>query len=462
MRRGDSGSTLTTVIVFASVGLIVLTMYLSHQTRTSVSALRSPAALQALLNARSGIYRGLEILAGEFDEPDTLKTISAIDNIFRMDMFDGIFDDTGATVYGDSLSMNNAKTISLYSDDDINKSEISFNVKGMYNFITSTSTVNKMTRTVEAAQGCAAPAKGDTVLILENNLPIKGLFRGKAHQTDKNIIDDTLSSENSEKRIKNFISEINTQTIAYEDTSTFAIPLTIQYSGSIESIPDTVKGHLLLDGAFSEIVWKEKRKILVYGDLQVTGSFKLENLELRAGGEIRILDKASLVNVSLFSMSRIFIGDNAVFSGNALSVGSINVYGSAEIKNKSSLISVGTGGSKQQDKPGNYSIFLSESSVFDGAAIALSNPGGIKTDTGVKLSGILWAQKAVCHSGKLSGLIKAEFLVNCSNFSSDSLVKLTDLKENSFSGQLEPLSSIDNYNMPYFIGIPQIISWREF
>ncbi|MDR2727821.1 MAG: hypothetical protein LBB56_01725, partial [Chitinispirillales bacterium] len=402
MRRGDSGSTLTTVIVFASVGLIVLTMYLSHQTRTSVRALRSPAALQALLNARSGIYRGLDMLAGEFDEPDTLKTISAIDNIFRMDMFDGIFDDSGAIDYDEPLSMNNAKTISLYSDDDINKSEISFSVQGIYNLITSASTVNKITRTVEAMQGCAAPAKGDTVLIIENNLPIQGRFRGKAHQTDKNITDTLSSEESSESRIKKFISEINSQTIAYEDTSAFAIPLTVQYSSSIESIPDTVKGHLLLDGAFSEIVWKDKRKVLIYGDLQITGLFKLENLELRAAGEIRILDKASLVNVSLFSMSRIFIGDNAVFSGNALSAGSINVYGNAEIKEKSSLITTGSRASTQQDKPSNYSIFLSESSVFDGTAIALGNPGGIKTDAGVKLSGILWAQKAVCHSGKLS------------------------------------------------------------
>jgi hypothetical protein len=457
-QHSSSGSTLTTVLVFASVGLIVLTLYLAHQTRTSVRALHSPAALQALLNARSGIYRGLEMLASENDEPDTLKTISALDQLFRMDMFD----DTDAIDYDEPpLSMNSAKTISLYTDDDINKSEITFSVKGIYNLITSTSTVNKITRTVEVLQGSAAPAKPDTVLILENNLPIKGRFRGKAHQTGKNLT-DTLSSKKSEERIKKFISELKNQTIAYEDTSTFDIPLIIQSSNALETIPDTVRGHLMLDGAFSEVVWRDKRKILIYGDLQITGSFKLENLELRTGGEIRILDKASLVNVSLFSMSRIFIGDNAVFQGNALSMGSINVYGKAEIKDRSSLIAVGDGASRHQSKPSNYSIFLSESSVFDGTAIALSNPGGIKADPDVKLTGILWAQKAVCHSGKLSGLIRAEFLFDCSDLSSDSLVKFTELKENSFSGTLEPLSSISNYRMPYFMGTPQIINWREF
>jgi len=442
--------------------MIILTMYLAHQTRTSVRALQSPAALQALLNARSGIYRGLEMLTEELNEPDTLKTISALDNLFRMDMFDG----SAAEVYDEPLSTGGAKTIFLYTDDDVNNSEITFSAQGIYNLITSVSAVHKTTRTAEVLQGSAAPAKPDTVLILENNLPIRGRFRGKAHQTGKIVIDDApplKNNDNSGKRIKKFISELKSQNIAYEDTSAFDVPLVVQSSNAIESIPDTVKGHLMLDGAFSEVLWRERRQIVVYGDLQVTGSFKLENLEFRAGGEIRILDKASLVNVSLFSMSRIFIGDNAVFSGNVLAMGSINVYGKAEIKDKSSLIAAGTGASKHnENKPGNYSIFLSESSVFDGTAIALSNPGGIKTDPDVKLSGILWAQKAVCHSGKLSGLIRAQFLFDCSGIGSDSLVKIAELKENSFSGAVEPLLSIVNYKMPYFMGTPQIVSWREF
>jgi len=455
--HGKSGSALTTALVFASVGMIILTVYLAHQTRTSVRALQYPAALQALLNARSGIYRGLEMLTEEFNESDTLKTISALDNLFRMDMFD----DTDVIAYDEPLSMNGAKTISLYTDDDINNSEITFSVQGIYNLITSTSTIRKSTRTVEVLQGSAAPAKPDTVIILENNLPVKGRFRGRVHQINQSLIDGTPSSTRSDERIKKFISELRSQNIAYDDTSAFDVPLTVQSSNAIEAIPDTVRSHLLLDGAFSEVVWRERRQIVVYGDLQVTGSFKLENLEFRTGGEIRILDKASLVNVSLFSMNRIFIGDNAVFQGNALAMGSINVYGNAEIKGKSSLLAAGTGTSKHQDKPDNYSIFLSESAVFDGTAIALSNPGGIKTDPDTKLSGILWAQKAVCHSGRLSGLIKAQFLFDCSDIGSDSLVKITELKYNSFSGAIEPLSSIGNYWMPYFMGIPQIISWRE-
>ena len=454
-KNSKMGSTLATVLVFASAGLIVLTIYLAHQTRTSTQALRSPAALQALLNARSGIYRALEMLESE-NEPDTLKTISALDNLFRMDMFD----DTNAIVFDEPMSMNREKTVLLYTGDSVNISDITFNVQGIYNLITSSSTVNKIKRTVEAAQGSAAPAKPDTVLILENSLPVKGRFRGKVHQISENL--DTLSSKSANGRIKNFISELKKQNIASEDTSTFDIPLIIQSSNSLASIPDTVRGHLMLDAAFSEVVWRDKRKIVVYGDLQITGSFKLENLEFNTGGEIRILDKGHLTNVSLFSMSRIFIGDNAVFQGNALSLGSINVYGKAEIKGKSSLIAAGTDTSRRHDKPSSYSIFLSESSNFDGTAIALGNPGGIKTGPDTKLSGILWAQKAVCHSGKLSGLIKAQYLFDCSGLGGDSLVKAAELAENSFSGALEPLLSISNYKMPYFMGTPQIISWREF
>jgi hypothetical protein len=460
-----SGSTLSAVLIFASVGLIVVTLYLAHQARSSAQALRSPAALQALLNARSGIYHGIEIL--EFgdarDTSDIIDTISALDHLFRMDMFNGVEQDT--TGSDEFTDMNIAKTAFLYTDDSVNVSEITTSVHGIYNLITSVSTVNDIKRTVEALLGCGPPAKPDTVLILENNLPVTGQFRGKAHQEIKAL--DTLSgttgkpySKSLEERVKSFISEINNQNSTAEDSTIFDVPLTIQSSSALGTIPDTVKGHLLLDGAFSEVVWREKRKIIIYGDLQITGSFKLQDLELSAGGEIRILDKASLINVSLFSKNRIFIGDNAVFQGNGLSMGSINVYGKAEIKGKSSLIA--TGSLSNQSKHNNYSIFISESSTFDGTAVALGNPGGIKTDPDTKLKGILWAQKLVCHSGKLSGIIRARYLFDCSNSSSDSIVNVSKLTENSFTGTIEPLSSIVNYKMPYFMGALQIINWREF
>jgi hypothetical protein len=456
--RGTSGNALPVVLMFASVGLIVVVGYLSHQARSNARALRSPTALQATFNARSGVYHALDNLIWG-NEPNTPEASSEIEQLFSMDMFDG-----ADTSFGnESPDTSVTKRIFLYADDSVNTADINVEPQGIYCLITSVSTVLHTTRTVQARLGSPAPAKPDTVLILENNLPIRGRLSGRAHQTDKKS--DTLSSTKSvEGRIKEFIISLNSKSMSTEDTSFFEAPLVIRNSGELGAIPDDVKSHLLLDGSFSSITWKSKRKITVSGDLQVTGFFKLENLEFSVGGEIRILDYASLANVTLFTEQRIFIGDNAVFHGNALAMGTINVFGHAEVKERSSLVAAGVRSSMSQNRnqPNRYSIFFSDAAKFDGTAVALGNPGGIKTDPKASLQGILWAQRAVCHGGKLTGIIKAEFLLDCYDPESDSLAATPNIAENVFSGTIEPLLSIGDYVMPYFIGTPRIISWREF
>jgi len=453
----QNGNTLPLVLAFASIGMITVTVYLTHQVQSNVRALRSPAALQATLNARSGIYLALEkMIAG--NEPDTMETISAADQIFRMDLFDNI-----DTSFQDEFSdTDTAETVFLYTNDSVNTANVTIDSQNIYSLITSRAIALNITRTVEARLGCSAPAKPDTVLILENKLPVNGRLKGQVHQTVKPI--DTLPSKSMERRISGFISGLRRQiTSGEEDTAAFDAPLTVRSAGELAAIPDTVRSHLVLDGAFSSIAWKTQRKITVYGDLQITGFFELENIEFRVGGEVRILDKASLANVYIFSTRRIFIGDNAVFHGDAVTLGTINVYGSAEVKDRSLFIAAGSGvsASSGKGKPNRYSILLSETSIFDGTAAALGSPGGIKTDPDTRISGILWAEKALCHCGALSGIIRAEYLLDCSNPVNDT-VSPSKLTENVFSGTLEPLSTIGNYKMPYFMGAPKIIDWREF
>jgi len=455
-RWNENGNTLPLVLAFASIGMIIVTVYLTHQVQSNTRALRSPAALQATLNARSGIYRALEKLISG-NESDTMETISAIDQIFRMDLFDNIDTD-----FQELLDIDTTETVFLYTNDSVNTANITIDSQNIYSLITSRASALNITRTVEARLGCSAPAKPDTVLILENKLPVNGRFKGKVHQTVKSI--DTMSSKSVERRINAFIAGLKRQSIVGgEDTSSFEAPLVIRSTGDLAAIPDTVKSHLMLDGAFSNIVWKDKRKITVYGDLQVTGFFEVENLEFSVSGETRILDDVSLANVSIFSARRIFIGDKAVFHGDAMTLGTINIYGSAEVKGRSLFIAAGSGAavSSSKGKASRYSILLSENSVFDGVVVALGSPGGIKTDPDTKLRGILWAEKAVCHRGSLAGIIRAEYLLDCSNPVNDT-ISPSKITENLFSGAIEPLLSVGNYKMPYFMGVPQIISWREF
>ncbi|MFP4162463.1 MAG: hypothetical protein ACLFQB_00095 [Chitinispirillaceae bacterium] len=451
--RNEQGNTLPIVLLFASCGLIIVSVYLTHQVRTTSMANRSPSSLQALLNARSGIYKGLEKLRSD-DQKDTLPTISAVDQIFRMDLFDSL------DLAPESSTIGEKEKIKLFKEDSSNWSEVTITPHGMYCQIHSEATVRKTTRRVEAILGCSAPARPDTVLVLENDKPVKGTYRGKLWQPKRKKSD----SKGKKKQFQEFISSLKSRIISQEDTSTFGVPLTIQSPKALNSIRDTVKSNLILDGSFTDLEWKEKRKITVQGDLQIIGEFRLKDLDIAVGGETRILDQTKLANVTLFSIGRIFIGDQATFQGNALTMSSINVYGEASVHSKSSLCAFGSAdsvNSKREDIPRNYSILLSESSVFDGTAIALGNPGGIKTDETAHISGILWAEKAVCHKGEMAGLIKAAGLVDCSQLESDSLINTSDVEENNFSGTIEPLSTIIDYRMPYFLGEPFIISWKE-
>jgi len=302
--RNKNGNTLPIVMAFASIGCIVVAGYLAHQVRSNARAFRSPAAVQAMLNARSGIYHALDELISE-NKPDTLKAISAYDQLFRMDMFN----DADTSFNDENIDEDVTKTVFLYMNDSVNTADITISTHGIYSMITSNSTVLNITRTAEAILGCPAPAKPDTVLILENNLPVRGHLRGRVHQTVKN---PGTSSKSMEGRIKKFISELKRQNASDADTSFFDIPLIIRSSNDLAAIPDIVRGHLLLDGAFSNVLWRDKRKIEVYGDLQITGSFELKNLEFDVKGEVRILDNASLADVYIFASRSIFIGDNAV------------------------------------------------------------------------------------------------------------------------------------------------------
>jgi len=59
--RGNSGAALPTVLIFAVFALIVASVYTAGQLTIAKPSLRGPASLQALCNARSGIWKGLEL-----------------------------------------------------------------------------------------------------------------------------------------------------------------------------------------------------------------------------------------------------------------------------------------------------------------------------------------------------------------------------------------------------------------
>ena len=304
--RSSRGNALPVVLFFAAVGLISVFTYLFHQLTIARPSLRSAASVQALLNARSGIYKSFELLTGRLDETvDTMKTISTLDSMFGSELIE---------MPSDSFEISSAPTeLDLYKSDSFGTCEVSLLPQGIFFTLESTGKFREFERHVTAKLGNKIPALPDTVLIYYSSSPWEG------HEPDgKRVqINDTTSSTSS-PLLNRLLSEYQTL-LSIQDTSIFNPPLTVQSSSDLAKVPDQIDGPLLIDGSYIDLKWKENRQIIVLGDLQITGEVSLDGLSFIVAGEIKLLDKTEMKNASLFSQNRIFIGDYARFQGNALS-----------------------------------------------------------------------------------------------------------------------------------------------
>jgi len=464
------------VLFFAAFGLVTVGTYLYHQFTSSKQFLSSPSSLQSLFAARSGVYKAIEELNAP--PPDTLPTISAIDSVFGGDLFG--LDTSG---FGEPLDIDKiqpdgiARQLSPFDNDSFGLCMVSVTPTGNVCALESVGMYRNQIRHVWVTLGSRVPAGYDTVLILGNNDPLTGLPPRGTVIYSKNKKTDTLgvkTAGNGNRDIATFLTHYQEQLTNEYDSSLFLEPLAIQEQDELDQLPQTVQGDLLIDGSFFDLTLHSDETIVVWGDLQITGTVTIKNTNFIVGGEIKILDEAKLENSSLFTLTRLFIGGQAEFNGNALAQGSIIVYGRAIVKDKSMLVVSGSGGtstgsSSAQDSAStkskgtkHFSIYLSESSTIDATVIALGSPGGIKTEDDVFVSGVLWAEKSICHQGKMTGLIRADRLIDCSG--TPSVLTGGGSKSggsNSMDGELEPLLSINEYPMPYYVGTLSILEWKE-
>jgi hypothetical protein len=481
----QNGSAMTVVILFAAISMLTVLSYVFHQMSYSKPSLRSPSELQARFNARSGIYKAFYELIDSL-ATDTLPTLSPLDEAFGSTMFDDIVTAQSPYISEKPTLDGDPVTYTLFSDstsDTINTCEVTLEPRGGELELTSKGTCHAIERTVSATLGSRIPALPDTVVLYRNSLPWDG------NEPDGTIISTVDSSSYNSMWYNQVIDRYQTE---ITDTDTFLLdpPLIIQSRHDLDKIKPVIYGPLMIDGAHVELVWKDTGTVIVKGDLQTTGEVTIEGLNFIVAGEIKILDESVLKKCNVFTNSRLFIGDQSRFEGNALAMHSITVFGKAEIAAKSSLIagssrSQGSGSSADSVK---FSIFLSDEAVVDAVCIALETPGSIKTDMATRITGILWANHLVCHRGTMSGLIYARRVVDCDDptqmipdnsmeetLSPDESQESTESKTattsdvesslnalvNRMTGSIEPLPEIVNYSLPFFIGRLSIISWRE-
>lgn len=454
------GSSLPVVLLFAAVGMITVLTYLLNQTSLAKPALSSPSSVQALLNARSGIYKAYQkmIDTSQTDIIDTLETISTLDSLFGSDLIE--ITDTTDDIFGPD-----PEPITIFSSDSFGTCEVSMLTQGSFFILNSVGKVNRAQRLVTAKLGSKIPALPDTVLLYYENSPWEG------SKPDGEIaLLPTPPSDSTTSLLSRMLSDYQ-EKLLVDDSVMFDQPLTIQSQREMDKIKDTINGHLIIDGSHFELSMKGYRTITVLGDIQITGEVFLDELSLIAGGEIKLFDQCQLRNVSLFSNSRIFIGDYASYNGDALACHSISIYGNATVKDKSTIVVCGkSSGISSSSDSLQYSIIIADNAYVDATCMALRTPGSIKTEHNTVITGILWARNVVCHRGRMQGLISAFRVIDCDD--PGQLAPLSTAPKDSSGGniihksavpgELSPLANISDYPMPFFTGFPSIIDWKEY
>lgn len=452
--KTNHGSVLPLVLFFSSIAFITVFSYILHQMSIAKPSLRSPSAYQSLLNARSGIYKGFAIYVDSSLQADTLKTISTLDSLFSSDLFDSDSITISSNIGSEPSELN------LFTSDSFGDCEVSIEPSGSFLLLRSTGRYRDVERVVEAKLGSKLPAFPDTVLVYHSD------YEWEGPEPDGILVHKEKGNDAQSPILQNLVADYDYK-LAEVDSILIDPPLTIMSSVDLKKVSDTVNGSLLLDGSYVPLKWKNCREIIVRGDVQFTGDVNIDGISFIAAGEIRILDKTEISNSSLYSQSRIFMGDFCRFKGDALAKSSITVYGNAVVHGKSTLVSSGSSLNTTDTLP--YSIFLGDEAIIDGVCMALSNPGGIKTDHGVVITGILWANGKICHRGKMQGLMLASQVIDCDAAASaltsttpvDSSGAAIEDHKNSLPGKLSVLGTINEYRIPFYSGIPSIIDWKE-
>lgn len=424
-----------------------------------------------MLNARSGIYKGFYDLTNpETDSSIVLPLIDATSSDFGKSMFDN------SDTLSDSAQEKTKLTLDggvvryqLYKQNPADTADVEAVSEGGSCIIRSVSRYRKANAKVEATLGSRIPVRPDTVAICYNinEWDAPGIKGTKIARSDSTA--DTVSSW-----LKTLISK-NQESLASSDTA-LEPPITIQSNRDISKIPRIVNGDLLLDGSFNTLVWKDTGTIIVIGRMDISTDVFIEGIRFIVGGEVTLSGKSRMNQASIFSQSKIFFADNSRFSGNAMALNSIAIYGNASIENKSTIIVCGSGASDTNSTAAQngeknkkiYSIEIGDKAIVDGVLIALGTPGDIKTHADVEITGVMIAQKEIGHLGKMAGFMGAgrfidpeqsqEIAIDAGKSSSNPVRE----QKNIVRGDIEPLSTIDEYKLPFFIGKLTIVKWREY
>jgi hypothetical protein len=470
--RHNSGAVLPIVLLFAVFAAIVTVMYIAGQYTIARPFLGGAASFQALCTARSGIWKGMQIMSQP--APDTLSGINTLDTMFNKKLFGDqtqamTSDPSSGLVPGDSPTV-----VSPFSSDSFGEASLSLSCTPGFKVLTSKGTFHSSKKSVRAFFGGRLYTTPDTVCILMTAGKPEGggVIDGKmAFPAPAAPVGDSGVKAGG-LRMKELIALVAYyRTLLSEESDTMMLkaPLTIQSSDGLADLPDVVSGPLFLNGASGRLVWKEKRRVKVLGDVQITGAVSIEDVELIAAGEVKCFDDARLRNVSVFCLNRFIVKDRAVFSGNVLTLASVLVCKFGRIEDRSVIVAYGENRPLSADSARKkiqipLSVYLIQNAWVDGSIIACGSPGGVRIDQGVVVKGIVWAAGAVVHDGTLYGILRANNLTDLGTMMARSKVKqgpTVSSPTNTLTGTIRRYPPVTEYFCPFFMGTFCVIRWEE-
>jgi hypothetical protein len=443
VKLNSTGATILPVIVLSSAILILLTTLLRSYTSSNSRFVRQVDRIVALSNARNGIYASLIVRnAPTIEKPiDVFDTTEFMDSTTDEFLFSPGEKLGGAVViFGSNLFTQSLRSTG-YKDRDT--SVITAEIGSRYKL---TDTTLLLCRTTPPQ--LSGNLSGEVLLLANDSLP---------EALPLNL--DGLSK----------VKEIFDSLFIRGDSLDESPPLVINYSDQLNAASDTINSPLFFDagGGFLDINAKG-REFFILGDFQITGEVTVTGGEFIVGGEFRLNDKSKFIGSTIICKERVFIADESSFSGKIVAGDIIEIYGNSSVKEKTLLIAFEknlkapkqtTPVDKDVSAPTKmFGINIRDFATVDGSLVALGKKGGIRTFVDTKSSGILWSRSRVVHGGEHSGLIRAVTLGNESGNSSNSGEKAI---LDAMSGSLEISDERVSYELPWFIGVEELIEWGE-
>jgi len=226
---------------------------------------------------------------------------------------------------------------------------------------------------------------------------------------------------------------------------------------SAEIVPDMVTGNLVIAGNNGRLRWHAHRTIRVAGDMQITGTVDLKDLRFVVAGTAKLWGTSLMEDVDIVCGQTVFFGDEITackvhFRGRVIGFGPIEICRNTIIDKGSMILRFG-----KPDEAGElrrpkkyapiFSVYIRDKAKVCGTVIVLSN-AGIQTFPGAQTEGVLWVTKGcIRHQGAHAGIMIAW--------------NLADGMDARIKGTIGPCSDIGSQYVPYYMGSPAVVSWRE-